>query len=198
MIVRKRLNNPGKSDPSKERQNLYFIALVPHQELIDEIREIKEEVKILTQAKSILKSPAHITVQKPFKRPDRLEPQIIKSLRHFSSAQKPFEIELEGYDAFPPRVIFIRVKDHNHITDLHTGLKKILAGELSFSDNELMVDIHPHVTLTTRYLTSPGFYNAWPLFKEREFNASFKVKELCLLKHDGQKWNIFYRFKFES
>ena len=196
--MRKRLNYPGHSDPSKERQNLYFIALVPHQELIDEIREIKEEVKILSEAKSILKSPAHITLQKPFKRPDRLEPQIIKSLRNFSSGQKPFEVGLEGFDAFAPRVIFIRVKDHNHIADLHAGLKKILATELTFTDAELMDDIHPHVTLTTRYLTGQGFNNTWPLFKEREFSASFRAKELCLLKHDGQKWNIFYRFRFES
>lgn len=196
--MRHHLNSPGHSNPSKERQNLYFIALVPHQELADEIREIKEEVKILTEAKSILKSPAHITVQKPFKRTDSEEPLLIKSLRHFSSGQKPFEIELEGYDAFPPRVIFIRVKNHDNITGLHAELKRVLSGELAFNKAELMDDIHPHVTLTTRYLTGPGFESAWPVFKEREFHASFNARELCLLKHDGQKWNIFYRFRFES
>lgn len=194
----KRINKSGNANPSAEHQNLYFIALVPHQELVDEIRELKEEVKILTEAKSILKSPAHITIQKPFKRFASEEPQIIKSLRHFSTHQKPFYIELDGFDAFPPRVIFIRVKDHTQITGLHSGLKEILTGELSFSSAELMDDIHPHVTLSTRYLTASGFNSAWPVFEGREFTASFKAHELCLLKHDGQKWNIFYRFKFEA
>jgi 2'-5' RNA ligase len=196
--VRQHINKTGSAYPSRERQNLYFIALVPDRELVDKINDIKEEVKILTAAKSILKSPAHITVQKPFKRPDSEEHKIIESLRHFSSRQSPFDIELDSYDAFPPRVIFIRVRDHDRISRLHAGLKKVLTAELSFSGAELMDDIHPHVTLTTRYLTPSGFYGAWPLFKERKFSASFRARELCLLKHDGQKWNIFYRFEFES
>jgi len=181
-----------------EKQNLYFIALVPHPELLEEIRELKEEMKILSEAKSILKSPAHITIQKPFKRDAGEEPHIIKTLRHFAGQQKPFTVTLDGYGSFPPRVIFINVKDFNHITELHTGLKEALIGELNLTQSEIMSDIHPHVTLTTRYLTIEGFNNAWPLFKDREFSGSFKALNLCLLKHDGQKWNILYRFKFEG
>jgi 2'-5' RNA ligase len=181
-----------------EKQNLYFIALVPHQEMLDEIREIKEEMKILSEAKSILKSPAHITIQKPFKRMNIAEPEIVKSLKRFASLQKSFVVELDGYDSFPPRVIFIRVKDHINIVKLHKGLKKVLNGELNFSRAELMEDIHPHVTLTTRYLSESGFNNAWPCFKDREFSGSFNARDLCLMKHDGQKWNILYRFIFEG
>jgi len=181
-----------------EKPNLYFIALVPHRELLDEITEIKEEMRKATEAKSILKSPAHITVQKPFKRNESDEAALINALSDFSGLQKPFRIELSGFDSFPPRVIFIGVKNHDRIIQLHSELKITLTGRLNFTAAELMNDIHPHVTLTTRYLTPSGFNNAWPDFRERDYTASFMANELCLLKHDGQKWNIYRRFRFEA
>jgi len=181
-----------------EKPNLYFLALVPHRELLDEITGLKEEMRVATEAKSILKSPAHITIQKPFKRNEADEPALIKSLSDFSRLQKPFRIELDGFDSFPPRVIFIGVKNHDRIIQLHSELKKTLTDALRFSAAELMNDIHPHVTLTTRYLTPSGFNNAWPDFRDREYSASFTASELCLLKHDGQKWNIYRRFRFEG
>lgn len=179
-----------------ERMNLYFIALIPHQELRDEIRELKEEMKILSGAKDVLKSPAHITMQKPFKRYESEEPKIIKTLRHFATTQKSFRVDLDGFGSFPPRVIFIQVKDHQPVIKLHEGLKKVLSDDLEFTSAEIMSDIHPHITLTTRYLSSPGFKDAWTEFKDRQFVDSFEVYNICLLKHDGRKWEILSRFKF--
>jgi len=179
-----------------DRLNLYFIALVLPQELGDEIRELKEEMKILSGAKDILKSPAHITIQKPFKRGDSEEPGIVKMLRSFAKQQKFFSVNPEGFGSFPPRVIFIKVKDHDPFVELHKRLLEVLLNDLKLSDTEIMSDIHPHITLTTRYLTQEGFNNAWPKFKDRQYSKSFEAHSLCLLKHDGHKWEILNRFRF--
>lgn len=179
-----------------EKPGLYFIALIPHQELRDEIRELKEEMKIVSGAKDILKSPAHITIQKPFKRDIGEEHRIIRTLRHFASQQKPFKVDLDGFGSFPPRVIFIQIKDHQPLIDLHYGLKKYLTDELSLTSAEIMADIHPHVTLTTRYLTKEGFHDAWPKFRERAFVDSFEANSIYLLRHDGHKWETINRFRF--
>lgn len=179
-----------------DRLNLYFIALVPHQELRDEIRELKEEMRILSGAKDILKSPAHITMQKPFKRNDSEEPGIVRILRAFTKQQKSFSVDLDGFGSFPPRVIFIGVKDHEPIVNLHAGLREVLIKDLKLSAAEIMSDIHPHITLTTRYLTQSGFHDAWPKFSDREYSNSFEANSICLLKHDGHKWEILNRFKF--
>lgn len=179
-----------------DRLNLYFIALVPHPELNDEIRELKEEMKILSGAKDILKSPAHITMQKPFKRGDSEEPGIIKTLRSFAKQQKSFSVDLDGFGSFPPHVIFIVVKNHEPVVELHTRLREVLLKDLKLSDGEIMSDIHPHITLTTRYLIQSGFYDAWPKFKDRQYSNSFEAHSLCLLKHDGHKWEILNRFRF--
>ena len=49
-------------------RDLYFIALIPHTGLREEIREIKERMRDEYGAGHALKSPAHITLQMPFKR----------------------------------------------------------------------------------------------------------------------------------
>jgi 2'-5' RNA ligase len=177
-----------------EKMNLYFIALIPHQELRDEIREMKDEMKILTGAKNALKSPAHITLQKPFKRGENEEHNIVKALRQFAKQEKPFRVVLSGFGSFPPRVIFIQVKNHQPVIELHARLKKVLIEELEFTPAEIMQDIHPHITLTTRYLTSTGFHEAWPVFENRVFDDSFEAHTLFLLKHNGQKWEIATKF----
>jgi len=178
-----------------EKPGLYFIALLPHRELSDEIRELKEEMKMLTGAKDILKSPAHITLQKPFKRNLSDEPAIIRSLRRFTSTVRPFHVDLDGFGSFPPRVIFIQIANHQPLISLHEELKKCLTGELGFTSSEIMEDIHPHITLTTRYLTRQGFEDAWPLFRERAFEDSFAADTISLLKHDGRKWEVLSRLR---
>ena len=47
---------------------LYFIALIPGKELKEKVRAVKERMKADYNAGHALKSPAHITLQMPFKR----------------------------------------------------------------------------------------------------------------------------------
>ena len=178
--------------------SLYFIAIIPHLELKDQIQSLKEEMKERFHAKHALKSPAHITLQIPFKRNKEDEPLIIERLQNFASNHNLFNIELNGFECFFPRVIFVKVKDHKPIIDLHTNLKKVLVDELSFKENEISNKIHPHMTIATRDLTDKAFLKAWPEFEQRKFKASFTVKNLFLLKHNGKYWDIFKEFLFQE
>lgn len=49
----------------------------------------------------------------------------------------------------------------------------------------------PHVTVGFRDLTPAAFHQAWAEFEHRSFSADFEVPTLTLLRHDGQKWQIF-------
>jgi len=178
--------------------SLYFIAIIPHFQLREQIQSLKDEMKVRFHAKHAIKSPAHITLQMPFKRNKEDEPFIIERLQNFASNHNLFNIELNGFECFFPRVIFVRVKDHKPIIDLHTNLKKVLVDELSFKENEISNKIHPHMTIATRDLTDKAFLKAWPEFEQRKFKASFTVKNLFLLKHNGKYWDIFKEFLFQE
>jgi 2'-5' RNA ligase len=183
-------------DSREQNQILYFIALVPHNGLRNEIRTIKEKMLTVYGAGHALKSPAHITLQRPFRKDPGDEPELVRTLAEFVPREKPFMVDLDGFGAFAPKVIYIRVKDHTAISALHTRLKEVLARSSLFDQSEIMNDVQPHITLATRDLTRDAFSAAWHEMKEAEFRSSFVARSLFLLKHNGRHWEIMQEFFF--
>src|SRR5665647_736272 len=105
--------------------DLYFIALVPHRELGEKIHKIKERMKAEFGAEHALKSPAHITLQMPFKRSSEDETFISETLRRFVTGEKCFTVDLDGFGAFAPKVIFIKISKPEPVIALYSRLKEI-------------------------------------------------------------------------
>lgn len=177
---------------------LYFIALLPDSTLRNQIRSLKQEMKDRFNAKHALKSPAHITLQMPFRREENEDARIINTLVEFTASQNPFTLNLDGFGAFPPRVIFINISNPEPVIQLHKNLKSLLTRSLGFEPNDLISKIHPHMTIATRDLTTAAFQAAWHEFKDRKFSASFTTDGLTLLKHSGTRWEIFQEFGFQK
>ena len=181
---------------NQQINQLYFLALVPDEKLRAEVKSLKEEMRDKFNASHALKSPAHITLQMPFRRNEDDEDFIIQTLETFSREKLSFDILLDGFDCFAPRVIFIKIKNPSPIISLHRKLNKILRDPLEFSSKVLTHRLHPHMTIATRDLSEEAFTQAWPQYESKEFSATFKAKSLFLLKHNGQNWNIFKEFCF--
>ncbi|MDX9904671.1 MAG: 2'-5' RNA ligase family protein [Bacteroidales bacterium] len=175
---------------------LYFIALIPHAGLREEIREIKERMRDEYGAGHALKSPAHITLQMPFKRSPGDEDFITLALAGFALKERPFRVELEGYGSFPPRVIHIRVSNPGPVRALHARLRELLLDDLGFEPQEVMRDVQPHITIATRDLTKTAFSEAWPVMKEEAFTGGFRAEGIFLLRHNGRSWDILKEFPF--
>lgn len=178
--------------------NLYLIALIPPEKLRERVRKLKMEMSEMYNASHALKAPAHITLQMPFRREPEFENRLTNQLQKFSQTRYPFAVNLNGFDAFPPRVIFIKIVDHSHIKELHASLKSLLKDPLQFPEKELMDEIHPHMTIATRDLTKKMFHKAWAEFSKREFSAEFTADRLHLLKHNGKHWEIFEEYDFKN
>jgi 2'-5' RNA ligase len=176
--------------------SLYFIAIIPHANLRDQIKGIKERMQTEYGSGHALKSPAHITLQIPFKRSSAEEARLAEALRRFAADEQSFSLELNGYGAFAPRVIFIKIVEPDPVARLHSHLKKVLIEELHFNHDEVMNAIQPHITVATRDLTKEAFNEAWPEFQNQAFRASFEVKSIFLLKHNGRHWDILEEFPF--
>ena len=181
-----------------DEELLYFIALIPHITLREEIRAVKERMKADYNAGHALKSPAHITLQIPFKRSSTEEGRMTEALRRFAATEKPFTVDLNGYGAFPPRVIFIKIVDPGPVQGVHSRLKKVLLEELYFGQDEVMKSVQPHITIATRDLTKAAFSEAWAEFEHEEFSASFEAGSIFLLKHNGRSWDIMEEFPFSN
>lgn len=178
--------------------SLYFIALIPQYALRKQIKQLKQEMKLQFKAKHALKSPAHITLQRPFIRNEENELLLLNNLKEFSSIQQPFNIDLLGFGCFTPRVIFVKIANHEPIITMYKQLKKVLIKKLGFNKTEIASSIFPHITIATKDLTEDAFKAAWPKFEKRAFKATFLVNSLFLLKHNGKYWDIYKEFGFKK
>jgi 2'-5' RNA ligase len=180
------------------RTNLYFIAILPPREIRQRVFELKEEMRIRFGAGHALKSPAHITLQKPFKRLTEEEAGLEEALRAFAGAEHQFSMDLEGFGCFAPRVIFIKMTGTDPVVSLHAGLRDMLLTRMHFSGAEIMKEVQPHITIATRDLTPEAFREAWSEKKDEDFRGSFTVRSICLLKHNGKNWEVLEEFPFRD
>ncbi len=177
----------------------FFIALLPPQQIQDYANEIKQHFADHYASRGAQKSPPHITLQPPFEWSDAHVPQLEASLKEFASTQQPIPITLNGYAAFPPRVIYINVVKSQALLTLQADLMGYVENHLEIVDKTSQTrPFTPHLTVAFRDLTKQNFRLAWPEFVQRSLNFDFTAEKLTLLLHDGQRWNIKTEFAFCS
>jgi 2'-5' RNA ligase len=178
---------------------LYFIALIPPNPLKEEIHELKLEVKEKFISSHSLNSPPHITLLSPFRLEDENEKKLNKLLDDFAQRHTPFEVTLNNFSTFPPRVIFIDVEQSPELMNVQECLEEIARSNNDlFNYNYDKRPYHPHLTLAFKDLTKSNFYRAWKEFKERTFDGSFSADELHLLKHTGENWTVIRSFSLRA
>lgn len=161
------------------------------------VKILKEEMRDRFGASHALKSPAHITLQMPFRKNEEDEENIKQCLRSFAEKEETFNIDLDGFNCFPPRVLFLRIVDHGPLIEFHDRFKERVSLELGLQTNSPF-KYHPHMTIATRDLSEDAFYKAWPEFEKRAFEASFEAKSIFLLKHNGKDWDVYEEFLFNG
>ena len=181
---------------SLNKQNLYYIALLTNKATAKAIRAFKLDFKMRFGASHALKSPAHITLQMPFKKSETFETFMTETLTRFCTDENPFNVELNGFDCFEPRVIFAKVENPKPIINLANRLEPIFRDTLKIEKHKFLKNIHPHCTVATRDLIEEMFFKAWKEYEKKKFKASFTVSSIALLKHNGQNWDVFREFKF--
>lgn len=177
----------------------FFIALLPPQEIQDYANEIKQHFADRYQSKAAQKSPPHVTLQPPFEWPTATVSQLTQHLAQFAQRQPAIPMTLEGFGAFPPKVIFINVQKTPELLDLQAVLVADLAANLAIADPRAKTrPFAPHLTVAFRDLTKQNFKSAWPEFQHRPCHFDFQVAHLTLLLHNGQRWLIHEEFPFRN
>lgn len=177
-------------------KTMYYIAVLPPEDLRKEIKSFKEEVWRDHDSKHALRSPAHITLQMPFHFEEDLEEQLLKGLQALSEKFEPFDCKLKNFGHFDDRVIFIEVCNNPDLKQLRDTLQQYLGTELHFTDKQLPKRFHPHITIANRDLTRQRFPNCWEAFSQREYQRSFTAQSLYLLKHRGTHWEAYREIPF--
>lgn len=163
-------------------KKMYFIAIYPSKEIIEEIRVFKRDMAINYNNSKALKNDAHITLFPPFSRELELEEDIHIAFQKIDTQLEPFEINLNGFGCFPnPKnpVIFVHPEDNIHLTDLYNRVKQ----QFNFAKYSFT----PHMTVGYRDLTWGNYLKAWEKYQHKEYKTKFLVDKILLLRHDS-KW----------
>ena len=193
------MNSSVKNKKKKPLLPQYFIAVVPGFPLRDEVTQIKHYMALHFDSRHALRSPSHVTLHMPFRWREDRENLLFKALNCFSSGRQPFNLTLENFGAFAPRVIYIHVRSSGELDQLQKSLVR-MARETLKLDNAVYKGraFNPHITVAFRDLRRPAFAMAWKEFASRKFSGEFAVNAIVLLKHNGKLWEIRKEFDFEE
>jgi 2'-5' RNA ligase len=177
-------------------ENRYFIAIVPPDDVSGQITACKQEVADGFGSKHALRSPPHITLFMPFLAKEKKIAAVEQELRVFAKQHSGFEIQLDGFSCFEPRVVFVRVRDATELTncfeDIRSTMKRLGLHHPDYKNR----GFHPHITIAFRDLSKPTFYQVWEHFKERPWQQTFQAAGISLLKHTGNVWEVSNHFPF--
>jgi 2'-5' RNA ligase len=174
---------------------LFFIALLPPQEIQDYANEIKQYFAQTYQSRHAQNSPPHITLQPPFEWQLDTVPTLEQCLRAFAETRPSVPITLNGFGAFVPRVIYINVLKTPELLILQKDLMAYLETSLGIVHQvSKSRPFAPHMTVAFGDLTRQNFRAAWPEFQHRQLEFQFAASQLTLLIHDGKRWNVSAEF----
>jgi 2'-5' RNA ligase len=180
-----------------QTKQLFFIALLPPQEVQEVANAIKQEFAEIYHSRAALKSPPHVTLQPPFYWEKAKLPDLEQLLGQFACSHPPIPMILDGFAAFRPRVIYINVLKTPELLAVQQALMKQLESSLGIvhqpSKNRPFA---PHLTVGFKDLTKQNFYQAWSEFQQRSLHFEFIVPKLSLLAHNSKRWEIIQEFAF--
>ncbi len=175
----------------------FFIAILPPLYIQEYANKIKQDFADNYASFGAKKSPPHITLQPPFLWDFNDTAALEDKLKVFTDIQKPFSVNLRGFAAFAPRVIYLNVLITPELSSLQTDLMAYLETNLGITDQgSKNSQFTPHLTVAFRDLTKHNFKLAWQKYENWELNFEFTAESLALLLHDGKCWNVKREFPF--
>lgn len=194
-------NFKPRNKPREDENRIYFIALLPNAEVGKEIIRLRQEFAEHYDAKKALRVIPHITLQVPFTAKPSLEEAFCTELAAFAAAEAPFEIRLDGYGAINlknRRVLFINVEKDSVIEALHKKLILFLRKEFGFSNMLARYGYNPHISIALNDLKGRELEAAWNEYRNKPFEASFRVNNIYIFRHTGTSWEVLQKCRLGS
>lgn len=175
----------------------YFLAIVIPTPLFEKVEAVKQNLFVQHDLKGALRSPAHITLHRPFEWKEEKENVLIEQLNVFNFSPD-FNIELNNFSFFEPRVIYVNVLPNNQLLALHDALKMHAKKELKlFNEVNDSRGYHPHITVASRDLKKPLFFELKNYFEDEKLSGTFTCSNFSLLKLE-KKWEVLKTFSFNN
>lgn len=176
---------------------MYFIAVVAPADVNRQVLQWKHYMREHYGCVVALKSPAHLTLIPPFWMEEQLEKELVTDLDAFAQQRQAFNVRLNNFDGFKPRVIFVGVEHNELLHQLKLSLEDYLLSLQKYPIKKESRPFHPHLTIANRDLRKKDFYPAFEHFQKLDYAASFAATGIAILKHDGVGWQVYHDASFD-
>ncbi len=170
--------------------SMYFVALVAPAAINREVNRFKKWMKDQYQCIVALKSPAHITLVKPFWIETNWEEYLLTTLQSCEMNIAPFKVSLNGFSHFGKRVIYVDVEPDPGLNGLKKQVEDHFIRTFGDSLKREQLSFQPHITIANRDLKPGDFNKAWEHFRGMKYEASFMADRISLLKLVDGKWSV--------
>ena len=177
-------------------KELYFIAVVLPLDIREEVYNFKKIMAERYFVRHAFKCLDHITPHMPFKWKSTQEGELHRVLTEISTGMRSFELVLQNFGAFGPRVIYINVVENNLLRMLRDQVLREMRKKHVYNGEYRNEGFQPHITIAFRNLRKANFFEAWDAFKYQKYERSFFVNEIILLKYQSNNWNQMRSFPF--
>jgi len=181
------------TDQIKNLKALFFLAIVPDESVGASVIEIKQEFAEEYDSTAALKSPPHITIIPPFHYELSQKTDLEEELTKFCNGFQSFHLKLNGFGAFVPRVIYIKIDQNEQLFALFRSINQHFEDTLGIvSKRRKGRQFSPHMTVAFSDLSKEMFFKAWKIYKRKEVSFEFDVNDIKLLQHNGRIWEIVH------
>lgn len=179
-------------------QNLKLIAIIPPQEVYAEVRALQEYIAQTWGPKHALRTPPHITIIPPVSLSSAQTGWLYGMAYAMAGTLTPFQLKLNGFDFFKPRVVYIRPVVSAPLQELHEIWQSALLSKMPhILDTYPPRPYHPHLTLAHKDVTRSQFDLMMNFFNNKTFNANFTVDRFYILSYREQGWEIEREYPFQ-
>lgn len=162
----------------------YLLVVQPDAEAYAQVMAEKQFFSRQFGAPVAVKTKPHITVA-AFVAFEAMEETLIRWMSRVISVKQGFEVTVDQYAAFRPHTICLRVKEQQPFLQLAKELKVVDQYIQGYGCPKMTMVTNAHMTIARR-LDLNTYQQAVKTYADRSFHASFKVKELVLLRRKDQ------------
>jgi 2'-5' RNA ligase len=173
--------------------SFYFLAILAPADVSEEVTAFKQYAALNFESSRALHSPPHITLIPPFLWPAQRLTDVIMEVERVAGAVSQFGISLHNFNCFPPRVIFVDVPENKALASLQATLSQHLHQQLNLGGEDKR-GFHPHMTVAFKDLRRRLFAPAWDYFSKINYERTYEVREIALLRHNNHEWEVIRRF----
>ena len=179
--------------------NEYKLVLVPHEELVKHIADIRKAITDKYKLEQpIMSIPQVLLVN--FKQVQAAEERIINRLKMVAMGSPAFKVELRDYGSFPSHTIFINVSSKVAITGLVKKIRQDTQRLMKLdAGNKPHFMTEPYIGIALK-LKPRQFENGWLEYSHKHFTGRFIANHMLLLRRKAGefKFKPVAGFDFEN